>query len=326
MRMGRTLLAGLVLALIARAEDEAKPLPLAKSVILPSGGSYYVEGRQEVVWGQELSVQRGTRISGRGEGATLVVSGALQVRGIDGDPVLINNLVIEVAEPCERTHFEAVNMDSCRIATPEGKASRARVHLEEVILEDTPVELRLVKSEVTILNSRTKGPVKLIGIPEEGKERSVVKVFVNTCNLDRDFHAEALSSVVVRACAIYGTSVRFKDCEALTFDGNVVGSPSILFEQSEVGGFQKTKLQKSDFHGGQLVFKCPREEAKKDKIPVDKCWFQGRTKESEILGKDIRDGHTDETTGAFIVFRKINERELKLGGMTSKTKPGAGSR
>jgi hypothetical protein len=54
-----------------------------------------------------------------------------------------------------------------------------------------------------------------------------------------------------------------------------------------------------------------------DKIPVDKCWFQGRTKEKEILGRDIKDGHTDETSGAFVVFRKINERELKLGGMTT---------
>ncbi len=314
----------LLLAGAAAFADDAKPLPLAKSVILASGGSYFVEGRQEISWGQELSVQKGTRISGRGEEATLVVSGALQVRGIFGDSVTIENLVIEVAEKCERVHLEAVKLESCTIRTPAGKACEARVHLEEAVLENSPVELRLTKGEVTILNSRTKGPLNLVGVPEEGKERAVFKAFVNGCNVDRDFHADGLSDLVVRACAIYGTSVGFKDCDVLTFDANIVNSPSILFEQSRAGGFKRTKLQKSDFHGGQLVFKAPRDGAKKDQIPVDKCWFQGRTKKEEILGKDIRDGHTDEKSGAFVVFLKINERELKLGGMT--TNRGAGQR
>lgn len=315
----------LLAAAVAFAED-ARPLPLARTVILPSGGSYFVEGRQEIAWGQELSVQKGTRIFGKGEGATLVVSGALQVRGIFGGDVTIDSLVIEVAEKCERVHLESVKLESCAIRTPEGKACDARVHLEECILENSPVELRLTKGEVTILNSRTKAPVNLVGVPEAGKERAVFKAFVNGCNVDRDFHADGVSDLVVRACAIYGTSVGFKDCDELTFDANIVNSPSIFFEQTRAGGFKKTKLQKSDFHGGQLVFKVPREGAKKDQIPVDKCWFQGRTKKEEILGKDIRDGHTDEKSGAFVVFLKINERELKLGGMTSQRSSGGGQR
>jgi hypothetical protein len=308
-----------LLALAAAAfADDAKPLPLARTVILPSGGEYYVEGRQEIVWGQELSVQKGTRISGRGKDATLVVSGALQVRGIDGAIVVIDGLTIEVAEKCERVHLEAVALNGCTIWTTAHKSCEARVHLEEAILEGGTMDLRLAKGEVTILNSRTKGAIKLAAVPEEGKTRPAVKAFVNGCNLDRDFHADGLSSLVVRACAIHGASVGFKDCETLTFDANIVGAPSIVFEQTQSGGFRNTMLQKSDFHGGTLVFKAPREGKGTDKIPVDKCWFQGRTKKDEILGKDIRDGHTDETSGAFVVFRKINERELKLGGMTKK--------
>ncbi len=314
-----------LLAAAAFAED-AKPLPLAKTVILPSGGSYFVEGRQEIVWGQELSIQKGTRITGQGEGATLVVNGALQVRGIFGQSVTLENLVIEVAEKCERVHIEAAKLESCAIRTPKDKACAARVHLEEAVLENTPVELRLTKGEVTILNSRTKGPVHLVGVPEAGKERAVFKAFVNSCNVDRDFHADGVADLVVRACAISGTKIAFKDCEELTFDANIVQSPTILFEQTRAGGFKKTKLQKTDFHGSVLVFKAPHDGAKKDQIPCDKCWFQGRTRKEEILGKDIRDGHTDETSGAFIVFLKINERELKLGGMTTQKGAGGGQR
>ena len=60
---------GLLLTLLcatAHAGD-ATPLPLRRSVILPSGGDYFVEGRQEIKWGQELSVQKETVIRGRGE-------------------------------------------------------------------------------------------------------------------------------------------------------------------------------------------------------------------------------------------------------------------
>jgi hypothetical protein len=309
---------GLLLFSFAAAAlaDDAKPLPLAKSVILPSGGTYFVEGRQEIGWGQELSIQKGTRLVGRGDAATLVVSGALQVRGIEGNSVEIEGLLIETSEKCERIHLEAVKMTGSAIRTPEGKACGARVHFEEVRLDECPVELRLNKGEVTILNSRTKGPVKLIGVPLEGNARCSVKAFVNCCNVDRDFHAEGLASVTVRGCAISGNANSFKDCAELTFDGNVVRSPSVVFETTQAGGFKKTIVQKCDFHGGALLLKAPR-GSKEDKVPVDKCWFEGRTKKEEILGRDIKDGTTDETSGAFVVFRKINERELKLGGMTT---------
>lgn len=305
----------LVVAGAAFAED--KPLPLAKSTTLPSGGSYFVEGRQEIVWGQEISIQKGTRLAGQGENAVLVVSGALQVRGIFGDSVKIDNLTIEVSEKCERVHLESVDLNGCAIRTVPDKACDARIHLEEVRLDGCPVELTLKKGEVTILNSRTKGPVKIVAVPEEGK-RTAVSAFVNACNVDRDFYAEGIDSLVVRACLFSGTKIGFKDCAELAFDANIVKSPSILFEQTQPGGFRKTALQKSDFHGCKLVFKVPRADPKKDNIPCDKCWFQGRTKKEEILGKDIVDGTTDETTGAFIVFRKINERELMLGGMTTQ--------
>ena len=83
----------LLVAALSQADD-AKPLPLRRSVILSSGGKYFVEGRQELRWAQELSVQRGTKIVGRGHGAMLVVSGALQVRGIDDSEVVIAGSVV----------------------------------------------------------------------------------------------------------------------------------------------------------------------------------------------------------------------------------------
>ena len=49
--------ATLLLLLVAATAvaDDYKPLPLRRSVIMPSGGKYFVQGRQELRPGQELS-------------------------------------------------------------------------------------------------------------------------------------------------------------------------------------------------------------------------------------------------------------------------------
>ena len=308
----------LLVAALAHADD-AKPLPLRRSVILASGGKYFVEGRQELRWAQELSVQKGTKIVGRGHGAMLVVSGALQVRGIKDSDVVIEDLMIVIAERCERVHFESVQLNRCRIRTLKDTTCHANLHFEECDLFETSVDLRLYKGKVTILNSGISGAFTLVAVPKPGK-KSVVKALFNTSNIDRELRVEGLNSLVVRGCSINGATIHFLDCAVLTFDANVVKSPAVVFEQSKAGGFKNTKLQKTDFHGTALIFKAPRAGKKKDRIPIDKCWFGGLTKKADILAKYIEDGHTQTTSGVFVVFRKINKRELKLGGKTFRVR------
>ena len=312
------LLLPLALLCVSAWADDAKPLPLRRSVILSSGGTYFVEGRQTIKWGQELSIQNNTRIEGRGANATLVVSGALQVRGVDGKPVRISNLIIELAEKCERVHFEAVKLSGCEIRTAKEKRCVAHLHLEEVEAIATPINLLLRKGEVTVLNSKISGAFTLKAEAGERKGRSVVKVLFNTSNIERDVLVTGLNEFVLRGCSLTGTSMHFVDCAILNFDGNIVKSTSVVFEQTAAGKFKKTKLGKCDFHATKLVFKAPRVGKKKDKIPVDKCWFRGITNKKEILASFISDGSSDEKSGAYVIFRKINKRELKLGGRSTQ--------
>ncbi|MHC4939338.1 MAG: hypothetical protein ACYTHK_10245 [Planctomycetota bacterium] len=313
--MGR-LLSILVLATAAHAQG--KPLPLRKSVILPSGGSYYVEGRQEIRWGQELSVQKETVIKGRGAGATLVVHGALQVRGVSDKKVRFENLIIEVAEKCERVHLDMVVMIGCAIRTPKDKACLARVHIENAEVETTPIDLRLTKGEVTILGSKISSAILLTGVKEEEDQKKPppTRVLINGCNVNRDLVVHQFKHTVIRAVGIYGTQCKFTDCYELTFDGNEVKGPGVIIEQSKPGRLKKTKISKCDFHGSVLHLNAPRDGKKKDKVPVDKCWFNGRTKVKEIIGRDIRDGSVNEQSGAYVVMRKVNKRPLGLGGLT----------
>jgi hypothetical protein len=301
----------------AQAED-AKPLPLRKSVILPSGGNYFVEGRQEIRWGQELSVQKETVIRGRGAGATLVVHGALQVRGVSNLKVRFENLKIEVAEKCERVHLDTVVMIGCSIRTPKDKASVARVHIENSDIETTPIELRLIKGEVTMLASRLKSSILLTGVKEteDQKKPPPTRLLINSCNVNADLVVFQFKTVVIRSDGLYGAQCKFTDCFELTFDGNEVKTPAVMIEQSKSGRLKKTKISKCDFHGSVLHLTSPRVKKTKDKVPVDKCWFMGRTKAKEIVGRDIRDGTVNEKSGAYAVMRKINKRPLGLGGLT----------
>jgi hypothetical protein len=307
----------LLLAPLARADDEEQPLPLRASVILPSGGRYFVEGTQEIRWGQELSVQKETVIRGRGAGATLVVEGALQVRGVTAKRVVIEDLVIEVAERCERVHLDNVILRRCAIRTAKEKPSEARVHVESCELSETPIELSLVKGEVTILATDIKGAFTLVGVKAEQDQKNPppVRLLLNMCNTNRDFVVDKAKHVVIRGNGIYSPKCSFTDCAELEFDANVVKNPGVLIAQSEAGKLKKTNISKCDFHGSVLTLKAPRDGKKKDKVPVDKCWFMGRTKAKEIVGKDIRDGTVDETSGAYAVMRKINDRPLELGGL-----------
>ena len=313
----RGLVTLLLFATLVRAQD-AKPLPVRRSATLSSGGTYFVEGRKEIRAGQELTVQNGTKIVGRGPGAELVVTGAFTVKGVKNHPVFIEDLTIIVAERCMKFNCDGVKLNRCRIRTQKDKTCLApEVYFEECTLYNTSLDLRLHKGEVTLLNCAVTGAIKIVAAPLPEK-RAAVKALLNTSNLDRALHVEGLTSLVVRACNVNGQSVRFLDCAVLTFDANVVKGKLIVFEQSRPGQFKKTKLQKSDFHKTSTVlFKAPRVAAKKDKIPVDKCWFEGVTDKDEILAKFLRDGHTREDTGAFVVFRKINKRALELGGRTS---------
>ena len=249
----------------------------------------------------------------------LVVRGALQVRGVEGTPVHFEDLVIEVAEKCERVHLETVELHRCAIRTAKEKPATARVHIEEGILSETPLELRLVKGEVTLLNSSLVGSVALTAVKADPDQKNPppVRLLVNMCNVNRDFVIEKFKHVVIRGNGLHGQTCAFRDCVELTFDANVVKCPGVLIEQSAAGKLKKTKISKSDFHGAVLTLKAPRDGKKKDKVPVDKCWFNGRTKKKEIVGRDIRDGTVDEQSGAYVVMRKINKRPLGLGGMST---------
>ena len=314
-----------------RAEGE-KPLPTRNSIILSRGGTtYFVEGRQKIPWGCEISVQKDIKIVGRGKDAVLEVAGSLQVHGITDKEVIIENLVIEPAARFEEIRLDMVRMYGGGVTNPGKMPVDGRVVLENSELhKGMVVDLTMTGGEVRLLNCMFREPVKIRGVPEKGKSKSTVKAEITSCYLKPrrrgavkqgtsysgllgGLFLTGVRNAVVRINRLAGPTSEFVDCPGLTLDGNKINSHKLVLRHSRNGGFKGTKVQKCDIYSGKLILHSPAGK-KREKVPFDKCWFLDLKKAKDIQAKVIEDGNDNPECGVVAIFRKINTRPLELAG------------
>lgn len=192
---------------------------------------------------------------------------------------------------------------------------------------DGPVSLAFGRGEIRLLHSEFRQQVTLDGAPCSGQALSNVKVRILNCSRGTDreeiqliagfyggLRVTRAPDVLVRANWLTGGAYEFEDCAELMFDGNtVVDAKHVGLRQTAAGGFKRTQLMKSDFHGVELRLDAPKAEPP-DKVVIDKCWFGGLEDQKRILAEVVRDGTRDETSGARALFRKINKAPLGIGG------------
>ncbi|MHC4934429.1 MAG: hypothetical protein ACYTGV_19825 [Planctomycetota bacterium] len=318
----------------ARAEEE-RPLPTKNSIILSRGGTtYFVEGRQKIPWGCEISVQKDIKIVGRGKGAVLEVAGSLQVHGITDKEVVIKDLEIEPAARFEEIRLDMVRMYGGGVKNPGKMPVDGRVILENTECHlGVQVDLTMTGGEVRILDCMFRKPVRIRGVPEEGKTKSTLKVDVTSCYLKArrrgaikqgslysgllgGLFLSGVRNPVVRINRLAGAAAEFVDCPGLMFDGNKVNCAKVVIRHSRNGGFKGTKILKCDFYSDKLILHSPAGK-KRERVAIDKCWFLDLAKAKEIHAKVIEDGNDDPDCGVVAIFRKINTRPLELAGKRS---------
>jgi len=312
----------------AQGDGDEKPFPTRTVILSREGVTYYVEGRQTIPWGAEVSVQKEARIVGRGPEAVLVVEGGLKVHGVAGGEVYIEGLVIELAPRSQEVRLDTVIFVSGAVKTGE-QPSSGRVIVENTdFCNDTLLDVALTAGDVNLINSTFFAPVRIRGAAPEGG-KCTLKAFLNGCFYDpsrpkdskrsaaggflQGLAVESVPTVTVRNCRMTGSAADFLDCGKLTFDGNRVDAKDLAFRQTEAGRFKSTKVQKCDISTPQVRFHAPAAK-RRDVVPIDKCWFRGLTKRDEIEDKVIRDGKDDPECSVVVVIRKVNERPLGLAG------------
>lgn len=326
--MSNSLLTLLLLPCVVATAAEEIPFPVERSTILREGGVVYVvEGRRKIGWGTEISVQKDVHIIGRGKSAVIEVEGDLEVHGVGAREVIFENLVIEPSPKFQKIRLDmAIFRANAGIRTARSQPVCGLLEVENCKFHPgSPLEVELADGEAKLIASAFREPVRIRGVPGDPANGSPLRVTIQSCNtillesggFNGGLFLEGVRDATVRVSCLGGQKSEFRDCRALTFDGNKVTSDALLLVQTEAGRFKDTTLLKCDIYSKALVLHAPAGKAK-EKVPLDKCWFRGVTKADEILDKVIRDGRKDPTSGVFAEFRKINERALELAGVLER--------
>jgi hypothetical protein len=325
MRLLGWVTAVVALAAPVRAGEEI-PFPVRKSTTASKdGATYVVEGRQHLPAGVAVTCKQNIRIVGRGDDPTLEVAGQLIIEGQPLQEVVIENLRIEPAPQFQQIRIEWTKMNGS-IATAEEVSATGPFSLDCTKVVG-PVSLAFGHGEIRLLQSEFQGPVTLVGLPGKGEEQADVKIRILNCTgkdtqkkieLNGGFYAGLQVSrapdVVVRANWLTGGPYEFEDCSELMFDGNtLVSADHVSVRQTKSGCFKRTMISKCDFYGVQLRLEAPTSDSP-DKVVIDKCWFSGLDDPDRILEEAVKDGTTDQSSGARALFRKINKRPLCIGG------------
>jgi hypothetical protein len=318
-----------LLASPALADDEI-PFPVLKSTTASKdGATYVVEGRMRLGAGVAVTCKQNIRIVGRGDDPTLEVAGSLVIEGQPQQEVVIENLRIEPATQFQEIRIEWARM-SGTIGTAEGTTVSGPLSIDCTTVAGE-VKLAFGHGEIRLMQSEFQGPVTLVGTPRKGEAESNVKIRILNCTRGTDRKEIQLNAgfygglqvsrapdVLVRANWLTGGAYEFEDCAELMFDGNtVVSADHVGFRQTKPGGFKRTQVMKSDFHGVEVRLEAPKAETP-DKVVIDKCWFGGLEDEKRILEEFVRDGSRDEASGARALFRKINKSPLGIGGTPAR--------
>lgn len=317
MTLAPALLRTASLALAAAPALHAQvPLPVDRSCTLTEEESrvYTVEGRVTIPRGVHVSCQRGTRVEGLGEGATLVVEGSFSVVGTNLKPCAVDDLAIELAPGYKDVRFAETTLATCRIVTAKDRpASEGTLQLEACRLPSpTAIDVSLIDGEVHLLGTSPIQPMRITGLPYPVGERLTenrASVLVSSGSLN-DLDVHGVAKFRVRHAFLKGAT-SFGSCGDLMIDGCSL-SGKLTIAHDEPGGLKDTRLTKCDFTLDELALRAPG--SKRSTVTIDKPWFDGLEDESAVREKVLRDGKDDELNGALVVLKKLRKEPNGFAG------------
>jgi hypothetical protein len=315
----------------AQSRGKEIPFPVDKTQILRREKVVYVvEGRKTIPEGVEITCLRDVYVVGKGEGATIVVEGALKVHGVEDREVIFENVVIELA-----SEFRDVQMDQtifrkgAALRTPQKKSVQGKLFLELVdFREDAQLAVTFSSGSIDVRATCSATPTIIKAVTPKETEENKVRLFVFGCaesHMNPVTHPGLIGGLIVEG--VYDATIRtnrmagplsaFRDCRSLIFDGNKVNSTKLEFMQYEAGGFRKTKIMKCDIYSEKVTFYSGKVDEKTvDKIKIDRCWFKGLQNPKVVQKKIIQDGQDDAEgeNKTRVILGKLGKRPLELAG------------
>jgi len=303
------------------AGDEERPFPFAKSTILREGKVVYVvEGQVTIPEGVEISCQKDVYVRGHGEDPTIRVEGALKIHGVSLREVIFENVTIRLAPRFGDVQLDmAIFRGGGGVATTPDAPATGKLFVENVQFEDRArIDVSFENGSVDLSSVGTASETSIRAAKGEDDGKNQLKVKIRACDL-RGLLVERARDVTVRLTRLAPGRAEFRDCRTLIFDGNKVNAGVLAFHQSVAGGFRRTRITKCDIYSKELVVHAPKKGGKsRDRIVVDRCWFEGETDPKVLREEIVRDGEDDEENGATVRLVKPLERPNELAGAVDR--------
>jgi hypothetical protein len=307
-----------------------KPLPVERTAILPSENvTYTVEGRVRIGKSTVLKIQKDTKIVGKGQGGgTIELEGQLWICGVTDSKVTLQDVTIEVQPKFDTLHTDMVIFagTSAGVVSPKDVPVDGRIFVENTDFGlAATVDVAMINNNIDVQRCTCACPVRVKAVDPPGSTGNKVRLMVMNNGegkpggrLSGGLVVEHVADVTVRTNIIAGGKTSFVDCGAVAFDTNYVQCKELEFVQSAAGRFGKTWMSKCDVQCGKITLTAPLDAKHPDKMPCDKCWFGGETKEKTVRDKYFVDHEKNPDSGVSVDITKIMEKPLQLAGTVTR--------
>lgn len=259
------------------APPGSKPFPVTRTTKLTAktGPLYVIDGPLVIPAGVEITVQLDVQIVGI-NGASLDVQGGLKVHGTQDHWVKIENVDFSPTRVSHKgIHLDMVNLYGCRFVHAEGEGFTGSLVIENAAMQrDCDLDVRLRTGTLKLMTIES-------GIPWtircESPDPRTKKICVRVASCwARAIELSGPCDATLRHSEIRG-GLRCRRVFDLTVDGCDV-TETLAIHQGANDLFKKVTLTKLNlFDDCTLVLdREPNEEAKLEKVKVDKCFFGPR--------------------------------------------------
>jgi hypothetical protein len=315
----------LVLGLLAPLASAQVPFPTEQNARLEELGTVFqVSGRMRVPRRVSLECFRAVKIQGKGEDATLEISGSVKMRAATGGQIEFVDVWVELTPECkEITLGDVIFKGKGGIRpSPDGPIDM-KVALERVETENS-ASLTLEAADGSILMDGcwTRGPLVLRGVPRSATTKSglTLALYGSSGEVERRIRGllggvtiEGLKDGTIRTCDIAGPQALFLDNRKLALDGCNLRAKRVEFKNSAPGGFGGLKITKNDFRAAKLVLTSPPQAEKQERLTFETCYFRG-LEDLDTIRKEMLEDALNSESGALAVLRDVRSTPLGLAG------------
>ena len=313
-------------ALVSLASAQV-PFPVDQSQRLEElGDAFTVTERMRIPRRVSIEAMRALTIQGKGDGATLEISGHVKMRAATGGKIEFRDVWVELTPECKE-----INLADCIFKgrggirpSPDGP-SETKIFFERVDSErSASMTIEASSGSILMDGCSLDGPLVLRGVPrsETVKSGFTVSVYGSSGKDQEDrirgllggITVEGIKDGTIRTCDMAGREALFIDNRSLTFDGNNVRAKRVEFRNTESSGFGGLKITKTDFRADKLVLSAPAKEQRLERLTFDGCYFRGIEDPDTIRREMLADAENSES-GVVAVLRDIRPQPHGLAGL-----------